>query len=336
MFSSAGAVHGGPPQARLLEALKCEGEGHRFVSATSNPQEDSNEIQVLHFDEEASSLRHVASYTHPEAATAICPAGVDSDHLLTASPTGVALWKLQEDLPEVVSEHPDPGSVKELGQLAKASIGHVTSLATQPTQQEPKIAAGREQGVSLFTLGSLTPTENLEIPGDPRPHVDRQVRRCTWDPHTPRVLCCAYDTAAILWDSRDSARPTQSFTAHKYGATDIDFNPNRPMVIMSAGEDRLVKFWDLRHTQAPIRVLAGHTHWVTTARYNRFHDQLVLSAGTDGAVNLWRVSSISSSPILDYDGEPGMKTETMDSKVNTYDDHEEAVYSAAWSASDAW
>jgi len=336
MFSSTGAVHGGPPQARYLAALEHKGEGHRFVTATSNPQHDSNEIQVVHFDEETSSVRPVATYSHPGAATAMCPSTVETGYILTASRTGVTLWNLEDFSNEDQGTQTASASHGALNQLAEAPTDAVASLAVRGTSVDAKVAAGRTSRVSLFNMDSLEATDTLEVSQDPQPHMDGQIRRCTWDPHNSAVLCSACDTAALLWDSRASVRPSQLFSAHKYGATDVDFNPNRPMVLVTAGEDRLVKFWDLRHTQTPIRVLAGHSHWVSTARYNRFHDQLVLSTGTDGAVNLWRVSSISSSPILDYDGEPGTKTETMDSKINTYDDHEEAVYSAAWSASDAW
>jgi len=61
-----------------------------------------------------------------------------------------------------------------------------------------------------------------------------------------------------------------------------------------------------------------------------------LSAGTDASLNLWRCSSISSAPLLELDGEEATRLDAGDCKVRSYDDHEESIYSAAWSASDAW
>ena len=128
-----------------------------------------------------------------------------------------------------------------------------------------------------------------------------------------------------------------------------------------------------RH-HAPLRVLRGHTHWVRAVKYNPFHDQLVLTSGSDAAVGLWRVSSISSAPLLEIDageededlgsqGSDGsdndgdkiqdrmsshrssLASSTIESKeTSTADDvlirkseeHEESVYSVAWSASEAW
>ena len=56
----------------------------------------------------------------------------------------------------------------------------------------------------------------------------------------------------------------------------VDFNPNKPCMLISAGNDQKVKFWDTRELSRPVRVLAGHSHWVSTAKYNPYHDQLVV------------------------------------------------------------
>ena len=117
----------------------------------------------------------------------------------------------------------------------------------------------------------------------------------------------------------------------------LDYNPNRPYVALSCGDDFAVKFWDLRKASAPLMTQRAHSHWVTSAMYNRFHDQLVLSSSSDSRVKLWRVSSLSSSPPsadLD-DGEIDGAAEA-DGLVKTFEDHEQSVFGAAWSAADAW
>lgn len=75
---------------------------------------------------------------------------------------------------------------------------------------------------------------------------------------------------------------------------------------------------------------------MTGASYNRFHDQLVLSAGTDCLVKLWRVASISSAPpALDLEeAEAGEGEE--DGLVKAFEDHDQSVFGAVWSAADAW
>lgn len=67
--------------------------------------------------------------------------------------------------------------------------------------------------------------------------------------------------------------------AHDGNIRDIDYNPNKPFTLVTAGDDRKIKFWDMRKPEKPIVVLSGHSHWVWTTRYNPYHDQLVLRYG---------------------------------------------------------
>jgi WD40 repeat protein len=61
-----------------------------------------------------------------------------------------------------------------------------------------------------------------------------------------------------------------------YERRDVEFNPNKPSILVSCGDDRLIKFWDVRNLSSPLRTLSGHTHFVWCTRFNPFHDQLLL------------------------------------------------------------
>jgi len=112
----------------------------------------------------------------------------------------------------------------------------------------------------------------------------------------------------------------------------------------------LIKIWDLRSPKEPVKILNGHSHWVWCAKYNPFHDQLIASGGSDNNINLWRIASCSSAPWL---GSENQKEETLDIekevtnekdqnhdppniKVRSIDQHEDSIYSIAWSPADAW
>ena len=138
----------------------------------------------------------------------------------------------------------------------------------------------------------------------------------------------------------DTSIPTgtvDSFAAHRYGVTDLDYNPNKPYVLATGGQDGLVKFWDLRLARRPLLVgRGGHSHWLWNVQYNPFHDQLVLSSGTDGVANLWRLSTISSAPLLTW---PEEEEDEEDAGPNVrVARHEagDAIYASSWSAADAW
>eukprot|EP00455_Lapot_gusevi_P012482 TRINITY_DN1593_c0_g1_i2.p1 TRINITY_DN1593_c0_g1~~TRINITY_DN1593_c0_g1_i2.p1 ORF type:complete len:212 (+),score=45.27 TRINITY_DN1593_c0_g1_i2:55-690(+) len=155
-----------------------------------------------------------------------------------------------------------------------------------------------------------------------------------FDPHHPGLFVSVNDKAIRAWDFRTSRESLVVPDAHTQQLRDVDYNPNKPYHIVTGGHDRRIKFWDLRKPKLPLKILTGHTHWVWSVKYNRFHDQLVLSSGSDGQVNLWSVLSISSAPLGDLEDHSSDKD--GDKLIKTFDEHEESVYSAAWSASDAW
>lgn len=92
----------------------------------------------------------------------------------------------------------------------------------------------------------------------------------------------------------------------------------------------------MRKPSAALLSVKAHSHWITSALYNRFHDQLVLSTGTDDQVKLWRAGSISSAPPSLEADESELTDADADGLVKAFDDHEQSVSAAAWSAADAW
>ena len=191
-----------------------------------------------------------------------------------------------------------------------------------------------------------------------------------WDPHHASEVAVAVDGAVQCWDLRAAERPrclehaVAGAAAGAGGAVRaLSYNPNRPWVLASGGDDHRVKCWDLRRAAAPLKVLEGHTHWVTSLAFNPFHDQLLVSASTDAAVNLWRVSSISSAPLLELDAGDGEAEDAAaaaaaaaaggagttegvaarseprlaaDAAIRVQHEHSDAVHAVAWSASSAW
>ena len=120
------------------------------------------------------------------------------------------------------------------------------------------------------------------------------------DPHSDSASASAFGSNLHIIDWRSHEISMKLLNCHTPGSTirDLDYNPNKPMSLISCGDDRKVKFWDLRKPSVPVQTLEGHSHWIWNCKYNPFHDQLVLSGGSDHVVNLWRIASVSSAPWL--------------------------------------
>ena len=155
-------------------------------------------------------------------------------------------------------------------------------------------------------------------------------RRASWDPHDANRLLATSGADVVSYDTRCPASGGGAGairSAHRYGVADVCHNHSQPNVVVTAGMDGVVKFWDLRmHASgggddgapslptAPLLkvVRGGHSHWATRAVYNPFHDQLVLTGGSDGIANLWRISSCSSAPLLELNGDEEDDGETSE------------------------
>ena len=205
-----------------------------------------------------------------------------------------------------------------------STMGDVMTLSSDGTLTQWDVAFGASESTRRCDVNVASTRTNLSP-------------RMAWDPHHSDLTSVSTGDVVQLVDWREApaSSPTTTINCntgnphHRYGITDLDYNPNKPNVLVTSGKDGLLKFWDLRNTgsghydvdgagdednlligsgrkkkQRPLLVArGGHRHWTSRVLYNPFHDQLVLSAGTDSLVNLWRISTISSAPLLTLDDE---------------------------------
>lgn len=111
---------------------------------------------------------------------------------------------------------------------------------------------------------------------------------------------------------------------------DVDYNPKKQHIIVTAEDESGVRIWDLRKPKFPMAELPGHVHWTWTVRYNPEYDDLILTAGTDSAVNLLLASTTGSNDstpesLVDY------AALRIDPLLHSYSDYEDSVYAVAWS-----
>lgn len=365
MFSTSSTVYTAKCQARALAAVVGESERHRFMIGTCSVR-DMNEIVVVDFDEELNSLQSVLSIVHPGEVSIVCSSPFDVSVLATHGQyrdgeAETVIWHCPE-MREIDGEDEEdrrwgerPVSLNK--RVTLATRGSCPSVTWCPKEH------GLEEGVGTVDASSATFWDASKAESVTSVTVAR-ANAAAWSPHAVDELGIATHDALILADRRSASATVIVESPHDGAALDVDYNPNKPYCLATAGDDGFVKFWDTRggKTKAPLKLLCGadHGHWVTSVKYNRFHDQLLASASTNRTVNLWRVSSISSAPLVEADarndheydpeGDDSVTHPTSpptddlhaseatapDLKVKSYDLHDDSVYGLAWSNSDAW
>ena len=53
--------------------------------------------------------------------------------------------------------------------------------------------------------------------------------------------------------------------AHAQAVRSIDYNPNKPYAVLSAGDDYHLRVWDLRKPASPLLAQKAHSHWYARA-----------------------------------------------------------------------
>ena len=292
---------------------------------------------MIEFDEEDNEVKCKTILNHKDEIWDLKPCPFDKSVLATCS--GVArAWRISgEDEEEEQKEEGKNTSGPELQEIVTFKSDKETKrILWEPIEEKRKDAVCitfHEDGFQMWSLeyGSdpiltkRTSKSNDKIP---------KMSAASWDPIHLKQICTSNGTSVYGWDLRSAEQTHHIQSAHRMGVRDIDFNVNKPWALVTGGDDGEVKFWDLRNSSKALKVLNAHRHWVTCAKYSPNHDQLVLTASTDHMVKLWRVSSISSAPLQQL--EEDRPVNTPDGMVKCFDDHEDSVYSIAWSSYEPW
>ena len=299
-------------------------------------------MHLIDFDEDRNDVNCVAVLPHPDEVWALASHPTDP-HLFFSvhynHPSDHAtLWRMPTDT-AAASDTSAPTLSEVTSLPLSPSVSTVRALVFNPMDSDAAAASSSSssllsldnEGMKLWTLGTASPQSSYRIDA-------ADMHSACWDPHHPSLLVASASTSITGYDVRTSPSSSPSHSiphAHSDVILTLDYNPNKPYHLLSSGLDRLVHIFDLRKPASPLVTLAQHSHWVWVVRYNQFHDQLLLTCGTED-VALWSVVSVSSAPLGELEV-GGMEGEGgKDKLISQYKDHEDSIYSACWSAYDAW
>ncbi|KAJ8662418.1 hypothetical protein O0I10_002112 [Lichtheimia ornata] len=334
-------VYGIRHQARCLTAVNASTEKSKFLVGTVGVK--NNVVCLLEFDEDKSEIIPT-SFSHPDEVWDICTCPTDEALFFTShSPVGgdpankkATLWK-QQHQNETLEE--------------QLTLDHAGISRVFWDKDVSKIMAINASNVFISSIRDNVADTTLSIHAS---H-DNTLQNAAWNPHDPESIITTAGTCLAGWDLRSNKQTFARNDAHKSTIRAVDCNANKPHHVATGGDDAQVRIWDVRQLEEPLLTVDGHTHWVWSVAFNKFHDQLLLSSGSDTLVNLHNVVSVSSASYLGSsnsdgsdDKESGQGNEDdddddgwgrhhpTDGLICTFDQHEDSVYSVAWSPADTW
>ncbi|CAL8463698.1 g3232 [Coccomyxa elongata] len=315
-------------QARAMVPFHSEGAQSRWLVGT-NALRDENEIQVLEFEPEKDTIRMAEVHSHPQEVWQIAPCPSNPCLLMTVhNEEGLhtaSLWHMP----------PENGALEQQAELKGSSS--VRTVAWHQTQPDAALSV---EGAKLvhWRLGKGT----AEVASECANGGSEELTGGSWDPHNADRFCTTGGTSVQVWDLRSGQQSGAITEAHGMAVREVDFAKQQDNLIVTAGDDCKLR---LKGDGGALAELGGHSHWVWQARFNLQHDSLILSASSDALVNLWylpscgapaasKAQAAATTPVKRPVG-PGAAA-GKDGKVQSYGDHEDSVYSVAWSSADPW
>uniref|UniRef100_A0A0D6R6Q8 EIPR1-like beta-propeller domain-containing protein n=1 Tax=Araucaria cunninghamii TaxID=56994 RepID=A0A0D6R6Q8_ARACU len=319
---SGGVAYGLKYQARCIANVIGDSQSQQtsFLVGTLSLREE-NEVHLIQLSPFGSELTCEGLYSHPHEIwdLASCPFDLRIFSTVYASggDYGAALWRIPEP-----STHHNAPQLEQLGCL-DAHTHKIKCVLWWPSGRHGQLVSIDEETFYLWSLDSST--MSAKVLSQESAGMLNHMSGGAWDPHDINTLSIACESSVQFWDLRSIKQVNSIGHAQ---VRDLDYNPSKQHIVVTAGDDSRIRIWDLRMPNLPSEELTGHTHWTWCVQYNPIYDELILSAGTDSTVNLWQ-----TSPIQGRGSRPGRESPTgpVDPLVRSYSDFEDSVYGLAWS-----
>ncbi|CAO3691017.1 unnamed protein product [Umbelopsis ramanniana] len=344
-------VYGLRQQARCLAGVHNESDSSQFLVGTTGPKQD-NHLHLLDFDDSTFTMQS-SLYRHPHEIWDIATCPFNEHHFFTTysnddGSLGSSLWQKDpaDHLEQTVSSRSDTS--KDLKLLTTIPTTGMHKVLWAPCGEKSRIATVTDTSIGIYALDAgnnnvenITAWE-IENGEEASPW---SVHNAVWSSHNDELIA-TYGSTVAGWDVRSSKPTFERQRAHASSIRSVDYNRNKPHHIVTGGDDATMRIWDTRNLESPLIEVVNHTHWIRSVAYNMVHDQLILSSGSDTLVNLQSAVSVSSASYMgksldtdDEDSDSSMdepRELPTDGLIKTYDQHEDSVYSVAWSHSDIW
>lgn len=321
-----GLAYGLKYQARCIANVTADSQTTTFLVGTLSPRDD-NEVHLIQISPFGTELTCEGLYSHPHEIwdLASCPFDrhVFSTVYASGGNYGAALWRI----PEVSMHH--NSQIEQIASL-DAHTNKIQCTLWWPSGRHDQLVSIDQEAFYLWSLDSST--ESAKVLSKESVGMVNYIYGGAWDPHDISILSIACESSIQFWDLRSMKQINA--IGHPQ-VRDLNYNPKKQHIVVTAGEDSQIRIWDLRVPNIPLKELSGHTHWTWRVRYNPAYDEFILSAGTDSTVNLWQTSPIQGGESRGL-SMVELPTDPVDPLVRSYSDFEDSVYGIAWSSQEPW
>ncbi|KAG6512015.1 hypothetical protein ZIOFF_030106 [Zingiber officinale] len=337
------------PQARCIADVKADVDHTSFLAGTLSLKEE-NEVHLIRLSPSGSELICDGLFYHPNEIWDLktCPFDprIFSTVFTSGEAYGASVWKI----PELYGQSNAP-QLEQLVSLDKHSF-KIKCVLWWPSGKYDRLISIDEGNLFLWSIDSSNKV--AKVVSQESVGMLQNLSGGAWDPHDRNALAGICDSSFQFWDLRTMKKTTSIEQAH---IRDIDYNPKKQHLLVTAEDVSGIRLWDLRRPKFPVKELPGHAHWTWAVRHNPEYDELILvslslslspmhvsctlflftndngfiqSAGTDSTVNLW-LADLPATEDLSNESLFVSSEQLKNSLINSYTDYEDSVYGLAWS-----
>ncbi|KAI9493950.1 WD40-repeat-containing domain protein [Zychaea mexicana] len=361
-------VYGIRHQARCLTSVSASTEKSKFLVGTVGVK--NNVVCLLEFDEDKSEITPTL-LDHPNEIWDIVSCPSDESLFFTChSPVGAdpaekkaTLWKQTSTALEEVTTLDSSGVFKVLWDPAEGAsriiaLGHSNVYLSNMKDGKQQSAINvvqkdQDNGGCLQNASwnphnreSIVTTAGRDLAGwDLRSGKNEFIRKGAHQSTIRAVDCNANkpyhvatggdDAQVRIWDVRQLAEPLMVVEGHTHWVWSVAFNKFHDQLLLTSGSDTVVNLHNV--------VSVSSASYLGNLSSSSTSSSSTTSSSNGGSSNNSNKSGSNSKSNHDNDSDQQQEEDNYwnshkptDGLICTYDQHEDSVYSVAWSPADTW
>ncbi|XP_060605076.1 GATOR complex protein WDR59-like isoform X4 [Ruditapes philippinarum] len=189
--------------------------------------------------------------------------------------------------------------LEKMHRLTRQSKWDITCIQWNPHASHAQLfAATCKQRLDLFSWADGSSKQSCSM----KAH-SRNISDIDWSPFDVNVIAsCSVDAYTLLWDVRDTKRPSASFQS-VCGATQVKWNKVTNNLFATAHEGD-VRIWDPRKPNTAVLYLTAHLSKIHGLDWSPSNEHIFASASQDCTVKFWDCSNTRQDKGMLKSGSP--------------------------------